>query len=65
MYRVAPVSSGLPTLSYPYYNVSGDGYHPEPLVPPVSVSNDNLNGILGLPDPKKHDLEYDDVKNLY
>jgi hypothetical protein len=63
MYRVAPTSNNL---TFPYYSASGDANHTEPLVPPIDITNTNtMNGLLGLPDPKKFDLEYDDLKNLY
>lgn len=61
MYRVAPTSNNL---TYPYYNASGDANHPEPLSPPVSIAQTNDWGMIGLPDPKKFDLEYEDVRNL-
>ena len=61
MYRFAPVSN---PLTFPYFAAAGDVNHPEPITVPISVTVGNDYGMLGLPDPKRFNVEYDDLRNL-
>jgi hypothetical protein len=45
-------------LTYPYYSSTATAEYPEPLTLPVWPGFDS--GMVGLPDPKKFDLEFDD-----
>jgi len=61
MYRFAPVSN---PLTFPYFKTVADNNHPEPLLSPISSTIGFDYGMLGLPDPKRYSVEYDDVRNL-
>jgi hypothetical protein len=61
MYRFAPVSN---PLTYPYFKNTADNNHPEPLVSPINSDVTVDYGMLGLPDPKRWIVEYDDIRNL-
>lgn len=64
MYRIAPTGGhSTYNLQYPFYSTTATAEYPEPLSVPVDVTKND--GLVGLPDPKKFDLEYDDTKNLY
>lgn len=62
MYRLAPVSN---PLTFPYFKDVADNNHPEPVMLPVSNTRLNYDfGMVGLPDPKRYSVEYDDIRNL-
>lgn len=61
MYRFAPVSN---PLTFPYFKDVVDNNHPEPISIPVSHNIANDFGMGGLPDPKRYQVEYDDLRNL-
>jgi hypothetical protein len=51
--------------TYPFFSSSANANYPENLSPPVPQNSSTAFGMLGLPDPKVFDSEYDDIKNLY
>jgi hypothetical protein len=57
-------SSGFNIGTYPYYSATPTASYPEGISPPVATASID-NGLLSYADPRYHDVEYDDVKNVY
>lgn len=62
-YGKVPLDPTAGGPSFPYYASSGTVY-PVKMGPPIVHSGAEGFGMLGLPDPKMYNLEFDDLRNL-
>ena len=61
-YNVLPVD-GNAVPAFPYFsNVSAN--YPVKLNPPIAFDYANYQGMLGLPDPKRFGVEFDDLRTI-
>lgn len=64
--RYLPVDASNNYLgTFPYFSTTANSNYPENLSSPVNQDLSTSYAMMGSPDPKTYDLEYDDVKNLY
>ena len=65
-YRYLPISgdSTFDQGDFPYYSTTATTNCFEPLNVPIDVSITGDYGMTTLPNPKKYNVHYDDVKNL-
>ena len=57
-----PLDANTAGPTFPYYG-SGPNY-PVTLTSPIEHLRDDGWGMIGLPDPKRYNLEFDDLRNL-
>lgn len=61
-YSVVPLDASS-IITYPYYSNSSANY-PVLLNVPIAVTYGNAQGMMGLPDPKRFNVEFDDLRSI-
>lgn len=61
-YNILPVDANT-TPTFPYFSNTSANY-PVKLNPPIPFDYNNYQGMLGLPDPKRYAVEFDDLRTI-